>query len=607
MGAAFDSWDEGRIVGASLRPPARLGVSDWAGEHIWLDARTSSEPGRLRVSRAPYQRGILDAFGDPGISRITVMSSAQVGKTLSLFCMAAYAIDQDPGPGLYVMPTENAAKTISRERIGPLVDLSPALRAHLTGRAEDKATLKYHFDRMTLMLAWANSPTALASHPIRYVWMDEIDKYPPYTGVEADPVKLAEVRTATFWNRKIVMCSTPTTDRGYIAREYGKSDRRRYHVPCPRCGTYQALVFPQVKFPEEHGDPERIAGERLAWYECAECGAPLTDTDKPGMLERGAWTAEGASGPHAGFHLSALYSPWLTWSEVVREFLISKDRPELLMNFVNSWLGEVWRESTEEVSGDQIKTCRAGYRRGTVPEGGLVLTAGADVHKSDIHYVVRAWGYDETSWLVAEGVVADFGELEEAVIRGQREGVKGRMHGVRLTCIDSGYRTNEVYDFSRRWGHCVYATKGASTRQSSPYHATLIPRDPVTGKALSGQRLWHLDTMYYKDKVHHFQTTQPGKWWLYEGVSEAYLHQVVAEHRVLKRNRQTGRTTAVWAVKPDAGDNHFWDCEVLATAAADMCRVPFLRREDVGAGAARRDRPRLTTPDGRPFYVGDRA
>jgi len=580
------------IVPQALAPPPKLSVSEWADENRVLDVRTSAEPGAWRTDRAPYLRGIMDAFGDPDVERVTIMSAAQVGKTECLFNMLAYAVDGDPGSSLYVMPTEQAARNISKERLGPMFELSPALARHLTGWASDETVLKYHLDRMTVFLAWANSPTALASFPLRYVFLDEVDKFPAFSATEADPVKLAETRTRTFWNRKIVECSTPTTEAGYIWRSYQASDQRTFHVPCPPCGQYQRLVFPQVNWPEDERDPDRILEGRLAWYCCRHCEARIMDSQKPWMLRRGVWCPEGCTlnlegetegdvpaTRHRGYHLSALYSPWVSYSEAAAEFLRSKDRPELLMNFVNSWLGEPWAEKTEEMKEHELARLVRPYPAGTVPEGGLVLTAGVDVQKEYLVYEVRAWGVDEQSWLVEAGYAADLDEIEAAVVSAQFPAARGDTLGVRLTCMDSGYRTSEVYKFAGRFKHCVYACKGSNVPLATPYRATMITKDSRGRSQKRGTRLWYLDTWYFKDKVQFLRTGEAPRWFLHEGVSADYMKQSTAEHKVMERNRTTGATREVWQKKPGGRDNHYFDTNVLNTAAADILRVAQLRPE----------------------------
>lgn len=207
-----------------------LSVSQWADQFRILDPLTSSEPGQWRTDRTPYLRGVMDAFTNPLVERITLMFSTQVGKTESFYNMLGYAIDQDPGPALIVMPREPDCKTVSKRRIIPMLRLSPALQKHISNIGDDTAQMEIALNRMIIYFAGANSPAALSGKPVRYLFLDETGKYPKFSGEEADPVKLATERTRTFWNRKIVDCSTPTIADCYVNREYEKSDRRKYYV-----------------------------------------------------------------------------------------------------------------------------------------------------------------------------------------------------------------------------------------------------------------------------------------------------------------------------------------------------------------------------------------
>ena len=83
---------------------------------------TSAEPGQWRNSRTPYLRGIMNAFSDPLIEEITVMASTQIGKTEGMYNMLGYAIDQDAGPALLVLPRKEDAKSISYNRVKPMLD-----------------------------------------------------------------------------------------------------------------------------------------------------------------------------------------------------------------------------------------------------------------------------------------------------------------------------------------------------------------------------------------------------------------------------------------------------------------------------------------------------
>jgi len=66
---------------------------------------------------------------------------------------------------------------------------------------------------------------------------------------------------------------------------------------------------------------------------------------------------------------------------------------------------------------------------------------------------------------------------------------------------------------------------------------------------------------------------------VFRGVSEEYIRQFCAEHKVLVRDRKSGRVWEEWKKKSAGAPNHYWDAEVYAAAAADMLRVSSLREE----------------------------
>ena len=68
----------------ALKPPPELTLSQWADEYRMLSAESSAEPGRWHTDKAPYQREIMDAIGDPHVRKVVIMSAAQIGKTMPL-------------------------------------------------------------------------------------------------------------------------------------------------------------------------------------------------------------------------------------------------------------------------------------------------------------------------------------------------------------------------------------------------------------------------------------------------------------------------------------------------------------------------------------------
>jgi len=565
--------------------PVKMTVSEWSDQFRRLDVKTSAEPGQWATARTPYLKGIMDAFTDPYVDEITVMAASQVGKTEAMYNMLGFIIDQDPGPTLMVSPRADDAKSVSYNRVRPMIECSPILSKYIPVNTDDITKLEYHFDRMILYFAGSNSPADLASRPIRYLFLDEVDKYPKFSGREADPIKLASERQKTFWNKKTVKVSTPTTREGYIFREYDKSDQRRFHVPCPHCGKKQVLLFGQIKWPKEESSPERIKNNRLAWYECAHCKKRIDDIHKQKMMLSGEWISEkGEHNRNRGFWVSSLYSPWLTWSDIASEFLKSKDYVELLMNFVNSWLAEVWEEKIEETTVDKVRNLARDYDQGVVPDEVLVLTAGVDVQKDHFYYVIRGWGYYEESWLIRADRVEYLQDIEDVLFKTEYKRVSSaETLGVYMTCVDSGFRTDEVYRFCREWQDKTKAIKGLEEISGGRfYRANKIDINSRTGAVIPGGLvLWNLNVTQYKDKINRLVTSQnPGKWHIFKNPADDYLMQFTSEHKVLIRNRTTGKAKEVWQKKKEAAANHYLDAEVYALAAADIIRALNMRKED---------------------------
>lgn len=573
-----------------FRPPTQLTVSEWADEHRRLDSENNSVPGRWRTDFTPYLRGIQDAYGDPRCREIVLMGSTQWGKTESEVNMLLWTIAEDPVPTLFVLPTEELVKSFGARRLRVAIENCKPTNALRTGRKVDWTSHELALGGMVLYLAWANSASRLAMRSIGRLFMDEVDKYPPFAGREADPISLATERLR-WWKAqsKRVLSSTPTLESGYIWQAWLESDRRWYHVPCPFCATFQPLRFGRdtVRWPDEERDPVRIAEHRLAWYVCVKCQRPIPDdgTHKTRMLADGVWVPDGGrvdrkgrvvgarlDGPTRGFHVNALYSPMLTWSEVAAEFLRSRVEIGRQMNFQNSWLGWPWVEKSAETDVEKLKQRVIELPRGVVPGDAICLTAGVDVQKHGLYYVVRATSPGGRTHVVEYGIVDDFDRLELAVLARTFPvaGDASRNEQVRLACIDSGYRTDEVYQFCLERSDRCRPVKGFQSR-AVPVSTFKIERS-WSGQA-GGLLLWALDTGFFKSKLHRkFQKLlgRSDSWSVHHDPAEEFLEHLTSEHLVLVRKKRSQQVSEEWRRKAHGGPNHWLDCEVYAEAADQM-------------------------------------
>ena len=502
-----------------------------------LSPEASAEPGQWRTSRAEYQRGIMDAVNDNQI--VVVMSSAQVGKSEVGLNVAAYFMAHEPSPILVLNPTLEMAETWSKDRLTPMVRDSPALKGLIDTRARASGNTLLHksFPGGHITLAGANSASSLASRPIRIVIADEVDRYPFSAGNEGDPVALAVKRTTTFWNKRIILVSTPTR-KGFSRIEYwfNRSDKRRYFIPCPHCQHQQFLRWEQVKW-EKDNPPG-------AWYECESCKGTITDGDKPDLLRRGVWIPT-AESEVAGFHLNELYSPWRRFGEVVQDFLKSKDDPELLKVFVNTSLGETFEEQEGEQLEWQVLAARAEpYQPMTVPRNGALLTAGVDVQGDRLAVSIWAWGEGEEAWLVYW--IELYGDPEESEVWSQLDLVldcsyihaTGAELKVTACAIDTGFKPQAVYNYVRKSSRTLFAVKGMSTAGRPILGRPTFQEVNYKGQTYKkGVKLWPVGVDIVKSLLYgrlKLKTVGPGYCHFPLGLPEEFYDQLTAERQVTR-------------------------------------------------------------------------
>ncbi|MCO6052330.1 phage terminase large subunit family protein [Mesorhizobium sp. RP14(2022)] len=601
--------DLAQAVWSLAAPPPDLTLSDWADQERRLSPESSPEPGRWVTARAEYQRGIMDAISDKQTHTVVLMSSSQVGKSEILLNLIGYHVHRDPAPLLMVQPSLDAAESFSKERLAPMIRDTPALASRIAPvRARDSGNTILHksFPGGHLSLVGANSPAGLSSRPVRVVVGDEVDRYEQSAGTEGDPVTLAIKRTTNFWNRKIVLASTPGT-RGLsrIERAFEGSDQRRFLVPCPDCGHAQRLVWARVVWSKEEGThrPE------TAHYACEACGSLWDDGQRLNAVRHGQWIAERPFRGIAGFHLNELYSPWRRLSETVSDFLAAKDAPELLKAWTNTALGETWEDQAERLDASGLLSRGETYDETCVPSPVRLVTAGIDVQGDRLECSRWGWGVGEESWLIEHQIIlgdpaqpAIWDELDDWLATDCQSETGARLK-TRAACIDmGGHHTQAVLKFCRdRKGRRIHAVIGMGG--SRPIWT------PKASKSKLGKLSFYgvgvdtaKDTIYARLQIegpdtmsepptqpqqaertglssHALQpdhASHPGYVHLPLSVTASFVAQLVAE--VVQVRMVKGRPVREW-VLPSGKRNEALDCAVYALAARESFGRQGLRRQ----------------------------
>lgn len=518
----------------------------------------------------------MDRFTDPLIEKIVLCFGAQLGKTETELNMIGYALDQTSSPTMMVYPTDTIAKFASDKRVQPMIKSVKSISDKFD---ENSKLLELDFNNGNYMvLVGANSPSGLSSRSIKYLFFDEIDKYPAFAGKEADPIKLATERTKTFVDKKIVMVSTPTVESGNIWQAFmSANERRQYYVPCPHCGVSQTLKFKQIKWPEEHNDNADMIRD-TAYYECEHCGERIYDKHKMEMLRRGEWRAVNESQSKVrsvSYHLSSIYSPWVTFGDVAYEFKNSKGTPATLMNFINSWLAEPWKSSKTK-STQNMEFTQSNYPCGVVPDKAVLLIASVDVQLDHFWWEVRAYAPGVKSYLIDYGQASTWEDLEEIIINREYPSEYGEPRQVMKAGIDSGFRTDEVYQFCSRFPEVCIPLKGSSnhTTMTAPYTMTSLEKGVV-----GGLKLYVLNTDYWKDFIFARMirpADEEGTIHLYKECPQEYSDHLRSEEKQEIRNVKTGAVTVQWKPLTSHPVNHLLDTCTYNAAVADIAGVKYL-------------------------------
>lgn len=458
----------GRLFADAVRPVAPIQVSAWADKHRRLTAKGASEPGPWRTSRVPFLREIMDCLSATHpCKEVCFVKSTQVGGTEVGLNWIGYVMDHAPGPMLAVLPTVEVGQRWSKQRLASMIAASPVLSRLIAPSASrdggNTNSMKEFAGDGMLIIGGANSAASLSSMPIKYLLLDEVDRFPIEVEDEGDPVDLAEARTTTFPRRKIFKISSPTIESlSRINKDWKRSDQRRFHVPCPHCGTHQALQWENLQWPD--GDPAKAA------YRCNECSTLIEEHHKTAMLEAGQWIAAHPGSDMPGFHINALYTPiglGKTWAEHAKRFLEVKSDPVRLKVFTNTVLGECFEDADEKLDWEEIKSRAEPYKLREVPAGCLILTAGVDVQKDRFEVIVRGFGENAQRWTIDWHYIPadptredEWQKLDDYLAQPftNRWGISMKLAAVG---VDSGNWTHDVYNYTRARRHKnIYAVKG---------------------------------------------------------------------------------------------------------------------------------------------------
>lgn len=563
MKTACELWQY--ISKNGLKPLPKTSVSQWADNYRMLSSGISAEPGKWKTSRAPYQKDIMNAFTEPGIHRVVVKSSSQIGKSDMMNNVIGRFAHLDPCAIMMIQPTIDMAQDYSKTRIAPMIRDTKVLNNlfyDVKSRDANNTILSKVFPGGRLIMCGANSPAGLASRPIRILLADEVDRFPDSAGTEGDPVDLAAKRMTTFWNSCMGLFSTPTNEgSSRIDEEYLAGTQEEWQHKCPNCGEYHLLRhidmtvdYKEIKTP---GGKKTVIVNDVKWR-CPHCGFSFSEKEMKQTPQKYiSRNADALKNGIRSFFVNGFTSPWMIWSKIMREWLEAKGDPEREKVIMNTVFGESYKQKGA-FEDEQIFLRRRESYGAELPNGVLLLTAAIDTQDNRLEYEVVGWGKEEECWGIRKGIV--LGAPNQARTWKEIDNILDKTYhfadgkGLKVvrTFIDSGgHYTSDVYNYCQKNFHKQrFAIKGRGgpgipliykIAKANNAKAPLILLGVDDGKQQIMDRL-SIDSpgpLYF-----HFPQDEGIKELSNRGYDDLYFKGIISEHKkVYKRN---GVLREVW-------------------------------------------------------------
>ena len=575
-----------------LKPEENLTVSEWADKHRILPREGSSEPGRWRTSRTPYLREIMDELSpQSATTEVVVIKGTQLGFTELGNNVLFYYAHLHPCPMLQVLHTEDIARTHAKTKIWPSIEAMEILNSKIKKSTSNKtgsSTLEIVYPGGTWKLGWAQTKSTFASVSRRVVICDDINRWPQDVGGEGNPIALAKKRADTFVNKKIYMNSTPTiVGASNIGKEFEESDKRLYYMPCPKCK--KLITFEKENFVYEHKDYELIGEVK---YKCPKCEHLISEHEKTWMMDEknGAkWIATNHGREKRGYRLPSYYSPvgWLSWREIFKEYLLAlkeeqQKNEEYMKVWVNTRDARDFEPKKIKRRYEDILLLKVEIEPNIVPKNTAFLTMAVDVQLDHFWFEIRAMQYGNSTHTILAGKVWNWWELED-IFRSYYKDSNGKEYAIRAVAIDSGYRTDEVYDFCARNSDICLPIKG-SDKMNNPWRVSEVQKDGVT----TGLSLYVININYFKDMLSaklnrsielkkEKKALEDGIFTLNKDINKLYALHYTSETKVKEVNKKTNSIKYYWKIIHEHADNHLWDCGVYNTFLGEWFGIRHLK------------------------------
>jgi len=565
------------VLAAALQPAPPIDLLAWAEANVVFE--DGEFKGPWNRSLFPFFDEILRALGPGDPCRyVTVMSSAQVGKTTlgNIFCLAT--ITQCNGSFLVAHPTSDSAVRWSKMKLMPMMRSIEVVRDLFPYRANDsQASILYKERRdglSRLLITGANSPASLSQVTINAAMHDDLSKWEPNSA--GDPEVQADSRCRAIADAKILKCSTPLITPGCrITASFLSGSQEHPYIPCPHCGQHQILEWDNMLAQLDTAHPER------ACFSCVSCGGIIQEHHRPQLLAGFQWRAHNpqATREHRSFWIWSAYSLLQSWEQIAREWLKAKGDPASEKTFWNDTLGKAYETRGDGRPWEELaaRAKHSNYQRGHVPKGALLLMIGIDCQGNRVEWQLVGFGPEYRRYVVDYGTIGkhisepDCRRNLDLLLTRKWLNFRGREMGISLAAIDANYATDDVLAYARRYPpHRLIAVRGAHGDAAPRIAKVQRERNEKLGTVVKySNRFYNVGVNTMKMSLYRDLTKDdpaaPGYVAFPNNCEDRYFQELVAETRVA--HKRFGQIIWRWE-KPEKQAAEMLDTMVYATAAA---------------------------------------
>lgn len=564
-------------LAAGRAPPPLVDYLEWAKANIVI--QEGSFPGPYNADRFPYFDEILRALSPEDPCRfVTLMGSAQVGKTTIANIFTGGNLAMSKGTFLYTHPTEDNARRWSKIKLAQMMRSTGVIRQRFPQKARDGADsvlFKESTDgQMVLVISGANSPASLSQITVHVQVQDDLAKWE--FNAAGDPEAQADGRSRAVEFAKIFKISTPLVVPGCrITKDFEAGSQEYPYVPCPQCQHMQVLEWDNMLSSIDVEHPER------AHFTCESCGFPIEEHHRPALLKGFEWRAKNpaAKRQHRSFWIWSAYSYLQSFELIASEWIKYKGDPAGEKTFTNDTTGKPYRAQGEARPWEELRdrARESDYVRGTIPPGALLLMMGLDCQGDRVEWQLVGFGRDYRRYVIEYGIVPHHisdpdcqRNLDLLLARKWKNHVR-REIGIDLTAIDGNAYTEDVWSFARRHPSSKLIMVRGRREDTAPRLARVKrERNERTGKLLRySKRFYNLGVSVLKMALYRdLAKDDPlvnGYVAFPSGLDDEYFQELTAERRVPVKRQ--GFTEYKWT-KDDRQDNEALDTLIQATGAA---------------------------------------